>query len=69
MASAYRLTKIKPKSHPIVSRVNRNELEEWNRTPSLAAQNSAGWRQRFEDMRSLEHRGSQLCRFGAMQFG
>jgi hypothetical protein len=29
MASGYRLTKVEPKSHPIVSRFNRNELEEW----------------------------------------
>jgi hypothetical protein len=27
MASGYCLMKIKPKSHPIVSRFNRNELE------------------------------------------
>lgn len=68
MASGYRLTKIKPKSHPIVSRFNRNELEEWKEL--LSRRPERCWvAATFKDIRNPEHRGSQFCRFGVMQFG
>jgi hypothetical protein len=68
MASAYRLTKIKPKSHhnrfTFQSVTNsRNGIELLSCRPELCWVAAT-----FKDIRNPEHRGSHFCRFGVMQF-